>query len=277
VVNKNEEIYGSAPQSKRTYANRTFYRFIDAIYHLQHKFPETNIIIRPHPSENNTTYKEAFEGYDHIHIEDAGDARTWIAGASVTLHHDCTTGIESGLMGVPVVSYRPFQNEEYEMELPQRVSEQVFTLEELTEYVSQSLHTDQPYELDGKQTEYLKQYFHNIDGSAAENICDIVDSLGIRTEKNYNKLKPDLRGKVERRAKSSRWSNQMIAAYEGVQKFRGYDSQRKQRQYLKQKFPGLEKEEIFERVNEINSVLDIGPVSVEQAPMTNDTFYIRPE
>lgn len=277
VIMKSEDIYGSTPQQKRIHANRIFHLFLDAIYQLQKEFPETNIIIRPHPSEDNTTYEEEFSGYEHIHVEDSGDVRNWIAGASVTLHHDCTTGIESALMGVPVVSYRPIQNEEYEAELPQVVSEQAFTLDELTAYVSECLQDGQPYEMDADQTAHLKQYFHNIDESAAENICNVIESLELPSEKNYDKLKPNLKGDLERRVKSSRWSDQVLTVYDGVHKLLGKESRREQRQYHRQKFPGLEKEEILERIEQMDQVLDVGPVSVEPVPLTNDTFYIRPE
>lgn len=277
VITKHEEEYGSMSQEKRIYNQRIFHLFLDAIYNLQNKFPETNVIIRPHPSEDNKRYEDIFNGYKHVHVEDSGDVRYWLAGASVTLHHDCTTGIESALMGVPVVSYRPVQNRKYESELPQIVSEQVFTLNELTTFVSQHLQKDQSYELDTSQTDYLKQFFHNIDESAAENICNVIDSLEIRSEKNYDKLKPDLKGDIERRLKSSRWSDQVLAAYDDVHNLVGKKSRREQRQYNRQKFPGLKKGEVYERIEHIGKVLDIGLVSVESVTLTNDTFYLRPE
>jgi surface carbohydrate biosynthesis protein len=275
VITKAEEVYGSISQEKYTFYHRIFHLFLDTLYHVQNEFPETNVIIRPHPSEDNTTYEEAFRGYDRIHVKDTGDARNWIAGASVTVHHDCTTGIESALMGVPVASYRPIQNEKYESELPQVASKQVFTLDELTKYVSQSLRSEQPYEMDADQTAHLKQYFHNVDESAAENICNVIDSLEVRTEKNYDRLKPDLRGDVERRVKSSRGSDQVIAAYDGVQKLLGNESRREQRQYQRQKFPGLKREEILQRIEQMKKFLHVGSFSVEAVPLTNDTFYIR--
>lgn len=277
VINKYEDVYGVVPRDKRTYANRTFIQFLDAIHHLQNTYPEVDIIIRPHPSEDNATYIEEFQAYDQIHIEDSGDVRAWIAGASVTLHHDCTTGIESALMGVPVVSYRPFKNEKYEMKLPQKVSKNAFTLDELTEYVSESLRSDQTYKLDDEQTACLKQYIHNVDESAAENICNVVDNLEQNSNKNYDLLKPSLKRRIERRVKTSRWSDQVRTAYDMVQKLGEYEPRKEQRQYHQQKFPGLEKEEIINRINEMRKAIDSGPVSVEKMPMTNDTFCIRPE
>lgn len=278
VITKYEELYGPIPQEKLTYRHRTFHLFLDSLYHLHEEFPETNIIIRPHPSESNQTYEEAFQEYDRIHIEDTGDVRNWIAGANVTVHHDCTTGIESALMGVPVASYRPVQNEEYRLKLPQIVSEQVFTLDELTEYISQNLCSNRPYQMDADQTAYLKQYFHNVDESAAEKICNVINTLEERTEKDYNMLKPDLKGSIERRVKSSNWSNQIITVYDAVQKLLlSNESRQEHRQYHRQKFPGLNRDEILQQLEQMEQFLDIGSVSVEPVALTNDTFYIRPE
>lgn len=277
VITKSEEIYGSAPEEEHTYKNRIFNLFLDAIYHLQAKFPETDIIIRPHPSENNTTYEEAFQRCDHVHIEDTGDVRNWIAGASVTVHHDCTTGIESALMGTPVVSYRPIQNKEYEAELPQVVSKQALTLENLTEYISKSLNRDKYYEMTTDQTTHLKQYFHNIDESAAEKMCDVISSLDTDNERNYAELKPDLKQDIERRVQTSVFSDEIITLYDKVHLLLGNESPQKQRQYRKQKFTSVEKEEILQLIQQIEQVLDINPVSVEEVSMTNNTFYIRPE
>lgn len=277
VITKGEEIFGSTPREEHTYKNRIFHLFIDAIYHLQSTFPETDIIIRPHPSENNITYEEAFQRYDHVHIGDTGDVRNWIAGASVTIHHDCTTGIESALIGTPVVSYRPIQNEEYEAELPQVVSKQALTLDDLTEYISKSLNSDKRYEMTTDQATYLKQYFHNVDESAAEKICDVINSLDTDNEKSYTELKPDFRQDIEIRVKSSVFSDEIIALYDKLHLLVGNESPQKQRQYRKQKFTSVEKEEILQLIQQIKQVLDINHVSVEGVPMTNNTFYIRPE
>jgi surface carbohydrate biosynthesis protein len=274
-ITKVEEIYGSIQSEKLTYENRVFYSFMEVLYYLQDEFPDTNIVIRPHPSENNATYEKAFRNYDRIHVEDSGDVRTWIAGASVTLHHDCTTGIESVLMGVPVVSYRPVQGEEYVSQLPQTVSKKVYTREELREYISYCLNDSPEYEMDATQTEHLKRYFDNIDHSAAESICDVIDSMEIRSEKKYTALKPDFTHTLEQRIKLSRWSEQAIAVYDGIQKLSGEESVETRRQYRQKKFPGLEAEEITEQIQQLENTLQIGSVSVKPVPITNDTFSIQ--
>lgn len=269
-----EKRYDSVDQLY-THAYRVFHSFMEAIYYLQDEFPETDIIIRPHPSEDNTTYENAFERHTHVHVEDTGDVRAWIAGASLTVHHTSTTGIESALLGVPVVSYRPIQNEDYESVLPQVVSKKALNREVLAECVSRSLDNNQPYGMDAEQTAHLKQYFHNVDVSAADIICDVVDSLEIRTEKNYESLKPDRTGAVERRIKNSRWATEIISVYDTVQWLAGNESNQKRRAYRKQKFPGLEEYEIVDRIDEFKQVLELGSVSIEDVPLTNDTFVLR--
>lgn len=274
-IKKSEDVYGSIELAKHCYADRIFHSFMEAIYHLQNEFPETHIIIRPHPSERNATYEEAFSGYDRIHVEDSGDARDWIAGAGVTIHHDCTTGIESALMGRPVVSYRPIQKEEYESRLPQFVSREAYTREELTEYVSSYLQNDHQYKMTSKQTNELEQYFHNIDELAAENICDVIKSLEIPEEKNYDSLKPNLSEDIKRRVKSSRWSQQAVTVYHHRYRLAGNESVPKQRKYRKQKFPGLEKNEILESIDQMKGFLDLNSVSVMKVPLTNNTYRIQ--
>lgn len=274
-IKKSEDVYGSIELAKHCYADRIFHSFMEAIYHLHSEFPETHIIIRPHPSERNATYEEAFRGYDRVHVDDSGDARDWIAGAGVTIHHDCTTGIESALMGRPVVSYRPIQKEEYESRLPQVVSREAYTREELTEYISSYLQDDHQYEMNSKQTNKLKQYFHNIDELAAENICDVIESLEIPKEKNYELLKPNLSDDIKRRVKSSRWSEQAVTVYHQMHRLAGNKSVPKQRQYRKQKFPGLEKKEILESIDQMKGFLDLNSVSVRKVPLTNNTYTIQ--
>jgi hypothetical protein len=93
------------------------------------------------------------------------------------------------------------------------VSGEAYIREELTEYISSYLQDDHQYEMNSKQTNELKQYFHNIDELAAENICDVIESLEVPEEKNYELLESSLSNDVKWRIINSRWSEQ---AYEPV-------------------------------------------------------------
>jgi len=274
VLDKFEEVRGDMTQARRNYAKRIFYAFLESVFHLQSELPETNVVIRPHPSEKNETYEKAFTGFEHIHVEDSGDVRDWIAGASVVIHHDSTTGIECALMRTPVVSYRPVQSEKYESRLPQIVSHEALSQQELVEYVGTCIESNQTYEMNDEQTCQLKQYFHNVDESAAALICDVIDSLDTDKPRNYEILRPGLGNSIKRRIKSTRYNNQAITIYDTVRRTLGNDDIPKQREYHRQKFPGLEKNEIVEIIEQMKPLLDIETVSTDAVPLTNDTYYL---
>jgi len=275
VIEKTEEIYGEIDMERRSYAHRIFYLFLESIYHLHSEFPETNIVVRPHPSERIDTYNEAFAGWERVHIEDTRDVRDWVAGASVVIHHDCTTGIESAMMGTPVVSYRPIQNEEYESRLPQIVSHEARSRKALTEYVASCLESDEPYDMADDQTRKLKQYFHNVDQSAAALICDVIESIDKTEQRNYERLQPGLSGSLKRRVKSSRLGDQATTIYDSVHRALGNESIPEQREYHKQKFPELKRTEIRNTIEQMKPLLDIDTVTIERVALTNDTYYLR--
>jgi surface carbohydrate biosynthesis protein len=71
-----------------------------------------NIILRPHPEEAMVTYKEAFKNLDNVKVIFEGTVIPWILGAEVMIHPDCTTGIESLMLGRKSISYLPYYDKE---------------------------------------------------------------------------------------------------------------------------------------------------------------------
>jgi surface carbohydrate biosynthesis protein len=65
------------------------------------------IIIRPHPSESQRVWEEAFDGVDGVRVLRQGDHLPWTAAAELLLHTGCTTGLEAFLLGTPSVSLQP--------------------------------------------------------------------------------------------------------------------------------------------------------------------------
>jgi surface carbohydrate biosynthesis protein len=274
-LSKSESIYGEIKEEEFSYSSRVFHLFLDAIYNITTKFDNITIIVRPHPGEDNSTYEEEFARHSNIIIEDSGDVKTWIAGAQAVVHHDCTTGIESALMGTPTVSYQPIRNETYDSELPMRVSAEARTREDLINFISESIASDNSYKLTNRRKDHLKQYFHNIDEVAAENICNVINNTGPRDYNDaHRKLTPSVYDRVERRIKSSGFGNQFLALYDFANQLVGNNEPYERRQYRKEKFPGLDKNEIEQGLNQLEKFVEINNMSVEKVPLTTDTFYI---
>lgn len=109
-----------------------FERFRALLPLLAQAFPNTSIVVRPHPSEHHDTWRELSEGCPNVHVLFEGTAVGWIAGARVVIHNGCTTGLEGVVMGgTPVVAYRPYVSDEYELKLPNELSIQATTESEV--------------------------------------------------------------------------------------------------------------------------------------------------
>ncbi|MDC0269646.1 hypothetical protein OAK57_03155, partial [Synechococcus sp. AH-551-N23] len=119
--------------------NSIFLEFISTIRKLSIQFPGRNFIVRPHPSENQDTLLDAFQGLDNVHVVYDGPVAPWLMGSRMVIHNGCTTAIESILLDKHVVSYRPFVNDKYDLDLPNEVSTQVFNYADLASHVATSL------------------------------------------------------------------------------------------------------------------------------------------
>ena len=75
--------------------NKEFKEIIPFIISLQKKI-DKKIIIRPHPAENKYVWKNIFEEYKNIIVEDPkNDVFPWILASKGVLHRGCTTSLQS--------------------------------------------------------------------------------------------------------------------------------------------------------------------------------------
>lgn len=271
LVRRNLEKVLDNATGRYNYNQRVFHLFIEALLSLQSRLGDTNFVVRPHPSENIERYESLFGRYENVHVEFEGDVRSWIAGAKAVIHHDCTTGIESALMEKPVFSYRPVADRQYEAELPQLVSEQVFDREDLFEKVSNHLHTTARVSMNGEQLNQLKQYFHNADGPTVDDMCDAVADERETSRVGFD---ASFSTRIERSVKSSGLSKYVIGAYDATQRVVGDGLSQKRRRSRSQRFPGLGSEEIAAVNQELLPHLDLDRVETEAVPRTRNSFVI---
>jgi hypothetical protein len=70
-------------------------------------YPDYKIVLRPHPSENLTFYRQAFSRIENIMVRRDKSVLNWIRSANLVIHSNCTTGIEAVLAGRPVLNLLP--------------------------------------------------------------------------------------------------------------------------------------------------------------------------
>lgn len=80
--------------------------FIELLHEAAQKFPDTNFVIRPHPSEEWSLYDAVFAGRDNVQTRHEGPVGPWMLAAEAIIHDGCTTGLESHFAGAHLINYR---------------------------------------------------------------------------------------------------------------------------------------------------------------------------
>ncbi len=84
--------------------------------------PDRKIVVRPHPTENLSTYTDAFRDNPRVVVVTEGPAAPWIMASDVLVHTACTTANEAFALGVPSVCIKTGQSIFYDYFISHKVS-----------------------------------------------------------------------------------------------------------------------------------------------------------
>lgn len=87
--------------------NKLLFGFIELCIYLARELPDTEIVIRPHPSESHDIYKILTKKLHNICVTSSGGVESWIRMSKVLIHNGCTTAIQSIVAKQNVVTYIP--------------------------------------------------------------------------------------------------------------------------------------------------------------------------
>ena len=118
------------------YSGKTFCSYIEMILSLSSEFPQKNIIIRPHPSENTSAYLHAFSNISNIFINAEGGITPWILACEILIQDGCTSAIEGNIANKPTISYQPNYELKYDMFLPSVTTIKTKTIPEVIKAVN---------------------------------------------------------------------------------------------------------------------------------------------
>lgn len=151
---------------------------------LESAFPDLNIIVRPHPSENQKLYHDIAAQCKRVKVITEGNVIPWLLASEALVHNGCTTGLEAYVLGVPAVSYLATLNEFYDYDfqgLPTKLSHQCFNFAQLKETLSR-IHSGEIGAADGKaRLDLINYYLAARNGPfACERILDILETSGYK-------------------------------------------------------------------------------------------------
>ncbi len=163
----------------RDFLGEMYHGFAAMLEPLAKAFPEHQIILRPHPSENHQRWMGECENLDNVTVEFSGNVVPWLLAARVLIHNSCTTGLEAFLLDRPVVSYHPVRSDIYDSHLPNAVSRQVTEMAALIVAVRGAL-AGESINGGGEGRAEAARYYAALDGAAAaERVMDVVDQLDL--------------------------------------------------------------------------------------------------
>lgn len=157
------------------YRNNLFAHFVDMVPKFAAAFPDTTIILRPHPSESLENWREVTKECPNVKPIIEGNVVSWIMASQVLVHNGCTTAIESFFLDKPAVTYQPVKSDEFDRHLPDSISTSTTNLDELIDCVRSFVEGRHDHVHTDEQRRYLDRHIVQRDG---ELVCDrIIDII----------------------------------------------------------------------------------------------------
>ncbi len=228
-----------------------FQHFQDMVGQMAAAFPAHTILIRPHPSENHETWRQAAKGYPNVQVHIEGHVIPWLLAADAIIHNSCTTGLEGYLLKRPVFSYQPIMSDRFDKKLPNAVSRRATSSPELIELVKTTLSGVQSAQENDSEakTRLIEQYLAALQGPfASENIVNTLETFDTTFSPSTPKLGTLLA------AKSQALGRKLRRRFNA--QFRMGDQNRSQRyNYLNHIFPEINLAHIEERIKRLQHAL----------------------
>ncbi|MDZ5606279.1 surface carbohydrate biosynthesis protein [Bacillus pseudomycoides] len=174
----NHFIRGLNPNER--YIKKIYEHFIELVKELSGKYPNLNIVVRPHIHEGLDIYLKELADYKNVFVAHEGNIVMWILASKAVIHNRCTTGIEAFLLDKPVIAYIPINYEKEKEFLPNAVTYKAVNSNGIFNFIDSC-------ESKGKMDEgkkVLSNYYGTMDEEnyAYQNIISLLDKIRLKGE-----------------------------------------------------------------------------------------------
>jgi surface carbohydrate biosynthesis protein len=118
---------------------RIFEAFLDAVPVMAQRFAPHHLVIRPHPSEDHAAWHRAAAGLNNVSVVYEGPVVPWQLAARCLVHNGCTSAVEAAVLRLPALAYRPVSDAEFDIALPNALSENFTDIHDLCARARQHL------------------------------------------------------------------------------------------------------------------------------------------
>lgn len=162
-----------------------FEDFLEMIPAIESAFPQFDLVVRPHPTENIAIYSKIASRCRRVHVTNTGNVVPWLMATRALIHNGCTTGVEAYVMRVPAISYRSTVNDLYDdgfYQLPNRLSHQCFDLASLKTKLNSVLGGLTGAAAGSERQALIEHHLAGLKGPLAceqivDVLCDVADNL----------------------------------------------------------------------------------------------------
>lgn len=232
--------YAEDPQKRSEFFDRwrhlsfTLTNFMRLTNRLSVEFPDLNIVLRPHPSENRNFYRAAFDGVPNVHVTREGSVGPWLFACRAMIHDGCTTGLEAHFGGVHIISYKSVEDTAHDLYLPNVFGARCTTDEAVLEEVQAALqnkravNSSEDAALSSAIPNLACALLENLRSDAFERLSHVLDEVVGSMDPAQSRYAPGkfavrerLRG-LGRNVKENLLRRSKVAGSEGMGKFYGF-------------------------------------------------------
>ena len=159
--------------------------YLEFIEQLAIELPDINIIIRPHPSESERTWREYAKIHKNVFIIYEGAVTPWLLASKVMVHFKSTTSIEANVMNKSVVTYLPELPEyldKVKLDLPNQASVSANTRRKAIDTIKRSVKLHRPV-INGDITENI---WKNDNDYATKDIINFMADRATSSDIKFN-------------------------------------------------------------------------------------------
>jgi surface carbohydrate biosynthesis protein len=225
--------------------------FIDLANRLMNAFPDYQLVLRPHPGENQEIFRTMLKYIPRAHVLREGSLNAWLHAAACVIHSGCTTGIEAWMAKARVINYQPYPCEKYTHYLPDLVGVRCLQADEVIDTIRDWDKGRDFTMIDESDKPKLRHLLENLEEST-----ECFERLNAHVQRLTADM-PEVRITGELRKHATRGAKERLK--NTVRGFiPGYSKRLSTRDQLRRsKFPGLDPESIRAKLDVIEELFDI--------------------
>ncbi len=244
------------PAARETFVRRwSYYRtmhaeFVALVHYLAPKLDPVRLVVRPHPSEDESFYATAFRGLRNVTTLREGPVTPWILASSALIHDGCTTAVEAHLANKKTIRFNPVGQDEpfHDRFLPNAFGLEARSREEVLELVRSN--KKGPDDGVGRATECgtrVQDLLLNLDESSFARLEAVVEDLDGQSSSDPSPEEFKTLRQLARRFALLESAKTPIRL--------GTKSRRRVYRHARHKFPGFGHDDIQDRLSRANRLL----------------------